>query len=77
LELPQGKFASALLLGLWIYCLILWAYIVIDSFLFPPFQYMSISTLIPIKENLIADVAFPISFVSFVLWVYSRDKRAS
>jgi hypothetical protein len=62
--------ALALTEGLWMYCLILWAYIVIDSFLFPPYQYMSISVYVPLQQNILADIAFPLSFVCFVLWKY-------
>lgn len=60
----------ALLQGLWIYLLVVWGYIVIDSFLFPPYQYMSISIYIPLQQNITADIAFPLSFVCFVLWRY-------
>ncbi len=63
---------SAFLLGISIYSLIMWAYIVIDSFLFPPYQYLPISMYIPIPQNIIADVAFPLSFVCFVYWAYLR-----
>jgi hypothetical protein len=67
------KFRIALLLGIWIYTLVLWAYIVVDSFLFPAYQYLPISNFVPIRENLLADLAFPVSFVCFVLWAYMRD----
>ena len=68
----------ALLLGTWIYSLILWGYIVVDSFLFPVYQTLPISKYIPIiPQNLIADVAFPLSFVCFVLWVYWRNQRVT
>ena len=77
MEPDQRKFRSALLLGVWIYSLILWVYIVADSWLFPPYQYMSISNYIPIRQNIIADIAFPLSFVCFVFWVYLRDQRGA
>lgn len=59
--------------GVWIYCLILWGYIVADMFAFPQYQALGISKLIPIPQNLIADFAFPISFLSFVAWDYLRS----
>jgi hypothetical protein len=62
----------AILKGAWIYLLILWAYIVIDMFLFPEYQYLGISRYIPIPENLLADIAFPISLVCFIGWEYMR-----
>ncbi|MGH2639095.1 MAG: hypothetical protein ACRDF4_07435 [Rhabdochlamydiaceae bacterium] len=62
----------SLLKGIWIYTLILWAYIVLDMFLFPAYQYLGISKFIPIPENLLADVAFPMSFLSFVAWDYLK-----
>lgn len=77
MEPDTKKFVVALLLGIWIYALILWGYIVVDSFLFPPYQYLAISKYIPIKQNIAADLCFPISFVSFVCWEYLRrqDER--
>jgi len=75
LEPARRKKVSALLLGGWIYSLILWAYIVADSWLFPPYQYLPISNYIPIKENVIADLSFPLSFACFVLWAYLREQR--
>ena len=74
LEPDQRKFRTALFQGVWIYSLILWAYVVIDSFLFPPYQYLAISNYVPIKQNILADIAFPVSFISFVLWVYYRQQ---
>jgi len=64
----------ALLQGLWIYLLILWGYVVVDIFLFPQYQLLGISAFIPIPQNLLADVAFPLSFVFFVLWKYLGSK---
>jgi len=60
--------------GVWIYCLILWGYIVADMFVFPEYQTLGISKYIPIPQNLIADLAFPISFLSFVAWEYRRKR---
>ena len=75
MEESRRRFLSALLLGIWIYGLVLWGYIVIDSFLFPPYQYLAISQYVPIRQNLLADIAFPSSFVAFVLWAYYRGQR--
>lgn len=58
--------------GVWIYSFILWAYIVADMFVFPQYQFSGISRLIPVPQNLIADLAFPLSFISFVAWEYLR-----
>jgi hypothetical protein len=63
--------------GVWIYCLILWAYIVGDMFVFPQYQFSGISRLIPIPQNLIADLAFPLSFVAFVAWEYLRHQESA
>jgi hypothetical protein len=71
------KLALPFLKGVWIYCLILWSYIVADMFVFPQYQFGGISKLIPIPQNLIADIAFPISFVAFVLWEYLRKIDSS
>jgi hypothetical protein len=66
----RTDFVLALLQGLWIYLLVLWVYIVIDMFLFPQYQFLGISAYIPVPQNIIADLAFPLSFVCFVLWKY-------
>jgi hypothetical protein len=77
LEPARSKLVSALLLGIWIYSLILWVYVVADSWLFPPYQYLPISNYIPINQNILADIAFPLSFGCFVLWAYMWEHRAS
>jgi hypothetical protein len=78
LDPVRRKKVIALLLGIWIYSLILWGYIVVDSFLFPVYQTLPISKDIPIiPQNLIADIAFPLSFVCFVLWAYLREQPGS
>ena len=69
------KLVVPFLKGLWIYSLILWTYIVADMFVFPQYQYSAISRLVPIPQNLIAVVAFPISFLSFVLWELKRSQN--
>jgi hypothetical protein len=73
MDQDQKRLRSSILLGAWIYLLILWAYIVADSFIFPPYQYLPISNYIPIRENIIADLAFPLSFICFVLWKYLKE----
>lgn len=79
-ELFEGervrKLAIAFFKGVWIYSLILWGYIVADLFAFPQYQYSAISRYISIPQNLIADIAFPVSFVSFVLWDYLRKTES-
>lgn len=68
-------FKISLLKGIWIYTLILWAYVVLDTFLFPIYQFQGISKWIPIPQNILADLAFPVSFVSFVMWEYLKRKE--
>ena len=66
------KFAVSFFLGLWIYSFVLWLYIVAALFRFPPSQFEPLSMYVPIRSDLLAVIAFPISFVSFVLWDYLR-----
>ena len=66
------KFVISLLKGLWIYCLILWAYIVADMFVFPQFQFGPITIYVRIPQDLIATIAFPVSFITFIAWEYLR-----
>ncbi len=65
----------SLLKGIWIYSLITWAYIVADMFVFPQYQTLGISKYVPIPQNILADVAFPVSFLSFVYWEYLKKKE--
>ena len=66
------RLAVSFLLGLWIYCLILWAWVGLNYYLEPSLQFAPLSIYVPIRQNLAADLAFPISFISFVLWSYLR-----
>ena len=81
MHIVMNRLVLPFLKGLWIYTLILWIYIVADMFMFPQYQLDAISRLIPIPQNLIAIVAFPLSFLAFVGWEYvrrlDRDVRAS
>ena len=70
MEPRRRELVLATLQGLWIYLLVMWAYIVADKWLFPEYQFMAISVYVPLPQNLLADVAFPMSFVCFVLWKY-------
>jgi len=71
----EHQLKISLLKGIWIYSLILWAYVVLDMFLFPSYQLMGISKWIPIPENILADIAFPVSFACFVAWEYLKRKN--
>lgn len=73
----RRRLRVAFLLGAWIYGLILWVYIVVDSFIFPAYQYLAISKFVPIPQNVIADLAFPLSFVCFVAWAYTKGEPSS
>jgi len=70
--ISNKKLIAPFLKGIWIYTLILWVYIVADMFAFPQYQYGAISRLIPIPQNLIAIIAFPVSFLAFVGWEYFK-----
>jgi hypothetical protein len=66
-------FVAAFFLGLWIYSLILWGWVALNFYLMPNLQYDALSVYIPIKRDLVADIAFPVSFIGFVFWSYLRD----
>jgi hypothetical protein len=78
MRIEMKGFVLPFLKGLWIYTLILWGYIVADMFVFPQYQFDAISRLVPIPQNLVAIIAFPISFLAFVGWEYARrlDREA-
>jgi len=68
----RRRLISSILLGVWIYSLLLWGWIGLNYFLLPAYQTGWLSIYIPIPQNLVADIAFPLSFVCFVLWEYFR-----
>jgi hypothetical protein len=61
---------GSVLKGIWVYSLLLWVYIVVSVLLRPEWQYFELSVYVPIRENILAVVAFAVSFVSFVGWQY-------
>jgi hypothetical protein len=61
--------------ALWIYSLILWGFIVLFFFVYPTDQYDQLSIYVPIPQNLLAILAFPVSFVSFIIWEYLKKTR--
>jgi hypothetical protein len=63
--------------GLWIWLMMLWAYIVIDMFWLPATQFEAISVYVPIPQNLAADVAFPTAMIFFILWGWLRKMEAT
>jgi hypothetical protein len=60
--------------GIWIYSLLLWAYTVASTFVFPQYQFDQISVYIHIPQNLISVISFPFSFFSFMVWDYMRSE---
>jgi hypothetical protein len=63
-------FLKSLLKGLWIYSLLLWAYIIVSVFLNHRAQYYPLSVYVPVRQNLLAVVAFAASFLCFIGWQY-------
>jgi hypothetical protein len=72
LRTDNRSLAVAFFKGLWIYSLILWAFIVVFFFVYPADQLDQLSIYIRIPQNLLAVIAFPVSFVSFIIWEYLR-----
>jgi hypothetical protein len=66
------RFTTSLFMGLWLYSLILWGWIALNYYLLPVYQYGPLSIYVPIPQNLVADIAFPVSFICFVVWIYLR-----
>ncbi len=65
------KFLEACLIGISLYSFLTWLYIVIIIIGWhPEWQYLNASIYIPIPNNILGDLALPISFVAFVLAVW-------
>jgi hypothetical protein len=63
-------FLRSLLKGLSIYSLLLWVYIVLSVLHNPGAQYFNLSVYVPVRQNLLAIVAFAVSFLCFIGWQY-------
>jgi hypothetical protein len=74
LAMPS-KFLTSLFLGMWLYSLALWGWIALNYYLLPAYQYGPLSIYVPVPQNLVADLAFPASFVFFVIWNYLRKRQ--
>jgi len=71
-RLRTRAFLTALFKGLWIYSLLIWVWVGINYYVFPQFQTGPITLYVWVPQNLVATIAFPVSFVSFVAWEYLR-----
>lgn len=67
------RWALAWSMGIWIYSLLVWIWVGVNYYVFPRYQFEAISIYVPIPQNLLADVMFPVSFLSFVIWAYLRQ----
>ena len=68
----RTRFLTSLFLGLWLYSLALWGWVAVNYYLLPQYQFSSLSIYVAIPNDLVAVVAFPLSFVFFVIWDYLR-----
>lgn len=68
------RFLTSLFMGMWLYSLMLWGWITANYYLLPVYQFSPLSVYVPIPQNLLADIAFPVSFVCFVIWNYLRKR---
>ena len=59
---------SAVGLGCFIWSMIVWGFITFMSVYEPPTQFMNFSIYIPIESDLLAEIAFMLGFVGFVVW---------
>jgi hypothetical protein len=73
-NIAPRRFLSSFFFGAWIYSLVLWGWIALNYYLLPVYQTGPLSIYVPIPQNLVADIAFPVSFACFVVWVYLRKK---
>lgn len=62
----------AVLKGLWIYGLVLWAYVVFAVYITPETQTLPLSYYVWIPTDLAGVLAFAVSFASFILWEFLR-----
>ena len=68
------RWAVSIFMGLWVYCLLVWGWVGVNYYVYPRYQFLGISVWIPIPQNILADVTFPVSFLSFVIWYYLRQE---
>ncbi len=72
-------FVTALLKWTGVFSLIAFVYLVSDIHLIPKNAFLPVSRwlgwLLPIPEDMLADISFLISWASFVAWEYLRTKN--
>jgi len=71
------RFAVSFFLSLWIYALILWGWIGLNFYLQPDQQRGPLTLYVSIPQNLVATIAFPVSFIAFAFWAYLRKSDES
>jgi hypothetical protein len=67
------KLAKAFFKGIWIYALLVWLYIVVVINAHPYALHWHLATLVPIRQDYVAVIAFAISGISFIIWEYLRS----
>jgi hypothetical protein len=67
------KFAKAFFKGIWIYALLVWLYIIVVINIYPYEVNWPFSTLVPIRQDYVAVVAFALSGICFIIWEYLRS----
>ena len=69
------KFAKAFFKGTFIYCLLVWLYIIVEVKIRPQIieYHWNLATLVPMREDFLAVISFAISGISFIIWEYLRS----
>ncbi len=70
----RRKLLTVLFEALWLYFLIAWAYIAIENFIYPvQVATTPLAEYFPVQQNLLVIIAFPVSFLFFILWRYFKE----
>ena len=63
----------SVLKGITIYALLLWAYVALSVIVHPQWQFVNLSIYVPVQQDILALVAFVVSFLCFVGWQYLKS----
>jgi hypothetical protein len=69
------KLATAVSKGVFVFSLLVWAYIIVEIHISPVIleRHYILATLVPIREDFMAVISFALSGIAFIIWEYLRS----
>ena len=68
---------KGVLRAVWVFCLLAWAYVVVDRWVNPQLQKADLSPFVPVPQDVVGIGAFALGFIAFALWGSIGEKKGS